>query len=263
MAFGKHGLKRRLEQQTEQQHEPSHSTSTDRSEEAKEVTQTQTASGAHLKPLLSEIDIISQGKGKNPRGSKRWRCKHCNKPFASSYTRGHYPFFGAPVGKKAQIQRSTAMNNKDVLQRLRKKVEEAEQNGISASLTRSTIKNKDATFSADHNRIADGAFDWMNDTYKKGKDIVKYFLNHTHAHAIFRTQSNLDLLKVAKTRFASHHLLLKRLASCKEVLATMVVLRAWKDWLKSGDKNARAMGAKVTATIAMIHFGMKLTSYYP
>ncbi|KAJ8432280.1 hypothetical protein Cgig2_028542 [Carnegiea gigantea] len=89
-----------------------------------------------------------------------------------------------------------------------------------------------------------------NDTYKKGKDIVKYFLNHIHAHAIFRTQSNLDLLKVAKTQFASHHLLLTRLASCREALATTVVLRAWKDWVKRGDENARAMGAKVIETIA-------------
>ncbi|KAJ8432281.1 LOW QUALITY PROTEIN: hypothetical protein Cgig2_028543 [Carnegiea gigantea] len=87
----------------------------------------------------------------------------------------------------------------------------------------------------------------MNDTYKKGKDIVKYFLNRAHAYAIFRTQSNLDLLKLGKTRFASHHSLLKRLA---HALATTVVLGAWKDWVKSGDENARAMGAKVTEAIA-------------
>ncbi|KAJ8451048.1 hypothetical protein Cgig2_026857 [Carnegiea gigantea] len=55
--------------------------------------------------------------------------------------------------------------------------------------------------------------------------------------------------KVAKTRFALHHLLLKRLASCREALATMVMLRAWKDCVKSGDENARAMGAKVAETI--------------
>ena len=94
------------------------------------------------------------------------------------------------------------------------------------------------------------AFDWMNTTYNKGKEIVKYFLNHTHAHAIFRAQSNLELLEVAKTRFASHHLLLKRFASCRNALATTVVLQAWKDWVKSGDKNARAIGAKVTKTIS-------------
>jgi len=68
-------------------------------------------------------------------------------------------------------------------------------------------------------------FDWMNNTYTREKEMTKYFLNHTHAHAVFRTQSTLDLLKVAKTQVVSHHLLLKRLASCREVLATTMVLQ--------------------------------------
>lgn len=40
------------------------------------------------------------------------------------------------------------------------------------------------------------AVDWMRDTYKRGKSIVKYFLNHSHSLAIFRTQSRLELLKL-------------------------------------------------------------------
>ncbi|KAL6550574.1 hypothetical protein OROMI_021062 [Orobanche minor] len=44
------------------------------------------------------------------------------------------------------------------------------------------------------------AFPWMSVTYIKGKNIVKYFINHTHAHTIFRNHSGLELLKVAKTR---------------------------------------------------------------
>lgn len=78
---------------------------------------------------------------------------------------------------------------------------------------------------------------------------MKYFLNHTHAHAIFKSQSGLELLKVAKTRFASHYLLLKRLSQCRESLATTVVMRAWKDWVNSGDEKTREVGKEVAATI--------------
>ncbi|KAL4577035.1 hypothetical protein LXL04_013136 [Taraxacum kok-saghyz] len=53
------------------------------------------------------------------------------------------------------------------------------------------------------------AFIWLEDTYKKGKMIVKYFLNHGQALAIFRENSKLELLNIAKTRFASHYILLK------------------------------------------------------
>ena len=57
-------------------------------------------------------------------------------------------------------------------------------------------------------------FEWLSSTYKRGKNIVKYILNHTHALAIFRAHSKLELLKVAKTIFASHYILLKRLVDC-------------------------------------------------
>lgn len=82
-------------------------------------------------------------------------------------------------------------------------------------------------------------FAWLMDTYKKGKTIVKYFLNHTHALAIFRENSKLELLKVAKTRFASHFILLKQLIDCREALSTTVVLNSWRDWVKQGDENTR------------------------
>ncbi|GMJ08624.1 hypothetical protein like AT4G15020 [Hibiscus trionum] len=92
-------------------------------------------------------------------------------------------------------------------------------------------------------------FLWMSETYKKGKDIVKYFLNHEKANAIFKSQSDLELLKVAKTRFASHYLLLKRLSCCREALATTTVLRCWREWVNSGDEHTKALGKEVTSTI--------------
>ncbi|KAL6573184.1 hypothetical protein OROMI_012800 [Orobanche minor] len=391
-------------------------------------------SQVNKKPMLDEVTMIDAQKGKNPGGTKRWRCNHCNKSYISSYTRIHHHFFGPPAGVKAEISRCTTMlTNRRLLQELNKKVQEAERTGISRSLTRSTVNSKvlgtsknpiEKAFgimerhdvdiaivrflwangspfnvlrspemaamtnalknapkdykppSADKARtsllddlkreverectpisdtwsmqgtsiISDGwtnikknplinviaansrgsmflyaedfagvekigkeisnfllkaidevgssdvmqvvtdnaanckaagkeiekvhkhifwspcvvhtlnlifkdfavVFPWMSGTYIKGKTIVKYFVNHTHAHTIFRNHSGLELLKVAKTRFGSHHILLRRLSRCKESLLTSVVVRAWKDLLNYGDEKTREMGREVTDTI--------------
>jgi hypothetical protein len=87
------------------------------------------------------------------------------------------------------------------------------------------------------------AFEWLYNTYKQGKTIVKYILNHSQVLAIFRANSKLELLKVAKTRFASHYILLKHLLDCWEALATTVVLNSWKEWVRQGDENTRNMGS--------------------
>ena len=97
-------------------------------------------------------------------------------------------------------------------------------------------------------------FEWFRNTYRRGKSIVKYFLNHTHALAMFRAQSKLELLKVAKTRFASHYILLKRLVDCRESLATTIVLKSWKELVKSGDEHTRKLGALVTETVISEEF---------
>ncbi|XP_017246829.1 uncharacterized protein LOC108218414 [Daucus carota subsp. sativus] len=93
------------------------------------------------------------------------------------------------------------------------------------------------------------AFPWMRNTYIRGKNIVECFINHAHAHAIFRSHSALELLKVAKTRFGSHHLLLNRLTQCREALATTVIVRSCKDWVNYRDENARDLGKEITSTI--------------
>ncbi|KAJ9564787.1 hypothetical protein OSB04_000753 [Centaurea solstitialis] len=92
-------------------------------------------------------------------------------------------------------------------------------------------------------------FYWLNHTYKRGKKIVKYFLNHTHALSIFRENSQLELLKVAKTRFASHYILLRRIMDCREALATTIVLNSWREWVKKGDENTKMIASQVVETI--------------
>lgn len=59
----------------------------------------------------------------------------------------------------------------------------------------------------------------------------------------------MELLKVANTRFASHYILLKWSVDCREALATNVVLKTRKDWVKQGDEHARKMGALNAETI--------------
>nr|XP_004514312.1 uncharacterized protein LOC101496406 [Cicer arietinum] len=101
------------------------------------------------------------------------------------------------------------------------------------------------------------SFEWLRNTYKQGKTIVKYIINHSQVLAMYRANSKLELLKVAKTRFASHYLLLKRLLMCREALATTVVLNSWKEWINQGDENTRKIGALVAETI-----GPKMGEFY-
>ncbi|KAL4569591.1 hypothetical protein LXL04_025232 [Taraxacum kok-saghyz] len=98
------------------------------------------------------------------------------------------------------------------------------------------------------------AFIWLEDTYKKGKMIVKYFLNHGQALAIFRENSKLELLKIAKTRFASHYILLKRLTTVREALSTTISLNSWRDRVKHGDEHTRQVGQIVVETIRNDYF---------
>ncbi|KAM0907913.1 hypothetical protein ACQ4PT_015792 [Festuca glaucescens] len=82
-------------------------------------------------------------------------------------------------------------------------------------------------------------FAWMVDTYQTAKVTVKFFRNHQHFLNLFRGNSELDLLKVSKTRFASHYILLKRLMDMREALTTTVVTNKWKELVKSCDGQTR------------------------
>ena len=92
-------------------------------------------------------------------------------------------------------------------------------------------------------------FPWMEDTYKAGKAIVNFFRSHCHCLAMFRNNSRLDLLKVAKTRFASHHILLERLRTVRDGLTTTVVTRQWKDWVKTCSSDQQQQAKAIVDTI--------------
>lgn len=98
-------------------------------------------------------------------------------------------------------------------------------------------------------------------TQKKGKKIVKYFLNHVQALAIFRDNSKSELLKVAKTQFTSHNILLRRLITYREALSTTIACNSWGDREKQGDEHSRQV-VKAIDTSEMTTFGSKLKILY-
>ncbi|XP_021989651.1 uncharacterized protein LOC110886192 isoform X2 [Helianthus annuus] len=94
------------------------------------------------KPLLQEVDFISDGNSKNCGGSKVWVCKHCKQQSTSSYTRIHAHFFGPPAGKKVEIKRCPVLlRDREKYEKLLKRVKDAEQVGVSRSLKNSIVSN--------------------------------------------------------------------------------------------------------------------------
>uniref|UniRef100_A0A8R7UST4 DUF659 domain-containing protein n=1 Tax=Triticum urartu TaxID=4572 RepID=A0A8R7UST4_TRIUA len=92
-------------------------------------------------------------------------------------------------------------------------------------------------------------FAWMVDTYQTGKAIVKFFRNHQHFRDLFRRNSKLDLLKVSKTRFASHYIVLKRLMDVREALTTTIVTSKWKELVKACDVQTTAAANAIAQNI--------------
>jgi hypothetical protein len=74
---------------------------------------------------------------------------------------------------------------------------------------------------------------------------------------MFRTNSRLDLLKVKKTRFASHYILLQRLITCREALATTVVTRQWKNWVNTCTNDVKHQAKVIVLTINDDNFWME------
>lgn len=60
-----------------------------------------------------------------------------------------------------------------------------------------------------------------------------FVTNHEQAYAIFKIYSHLAILKVVKTRFATHFIVLTRLCAVKEALGSMVFSKAWIEWRAS------------------------------
>ena len=92
-------------------------------------------------------------------------------------------------------------------------------------------------------------FPWMLETYRAGKAIVNFFRSRIHILDMFRNNSCLDLLKVAKTQFASHYILVQRLTKVRDALATTLVTRQWKDRVKSCSSDLQQQASAIVDTI--------------
>ena len=78
-------------------------------------------------------------------------------------------------------------------------------------------------------KMKDLSYRWIGALYKRGKKMIKFITNHSMAHHIFHNHSRLELLKIAKTRFASYYLNFRRLLKVREALANMVSSDSWQD----------------------------------
>ncbi|XP_076947174.1 uncharacterized protein LOC143619030 [Bidens hawaiensis] len=59
--------------------------------------------------------------------------------------------------------------------------------------------------------------------------------------------------QVAKTRFVSHYILLKRLILCREALSTTISLNSWRDWANQGNEQARDVAQAVVNIVRDDH----------
>ena len=76
----------------------------------------------------------------------------------------------------------------------------------------------------------DNKVPWIKELTGKAREIVKFITNHHQSQAIFREYSRLELLKVAKTRYASNFIMLRHLVEVKQPLVSMVFNQLWADW---------------------------------
>ena len=76
-----------------------------------------------------------------------------------------------------------------------------------------------------------------------GKILWKYYINHTHIFSTFRDHSKLKLLKVAKTKFASHYTFVETFAWLQRTTCHHCYLSKWKDFVKNADAAKEAKAA--------------------
>ena len=74
---------------------------------------------------------------------------------------------------------------------------------------------------------------WIGTLIEDARHIRNFVQNHTNALTIYKQYTQLSLLKIANTRFASSFIMLKRLREVKTALRSMVILGYWYFWRKT------------------------------
>ena len=71
---------------------------------------------------------------------------------------------------------------------------------------------------------------WIGSIIEDARHTRNFVQNHTNALTIYKEYTNLSLLKIVDTRFASSFIMLKRLRDVKTALGTMVISEFWSFW---------------------------------
>jgi hypothetical protein len=74
--------------------------------------------------------------------------------------------------------------------------------------------------------------EWIKENFKEGKEIVHFITAHHSSLTIFRSHSNLQLLKPNDTRFCTEFISHTRLLQVKESLQETVVDKKFKSWIQ-------------------------------
>ncbi|KAK9666570.1 hypothetical protein RND81_14G194700 [Saponaria officinalis] len=149
MVFGRRGTKRRLEaDQSEQTQQNPIEVDVEDQQNPIEINKINKTTKNRYLYIPKSLNSL-----------KKWRCNHCQKTHTSSYTKIHHYFFGAPAGQKSDIARCTTMlTNRSKLERIKAMVEEAESNGGSQSLTKSTMANSNVRKSGTQRNVIAESF---------------------------------------------------------------------------------------------------------
>lgn len=70
---------------------------------------------------------------------------------------------------------------------------------------------------------------WIIELYKRGKQHIKFITGHTRVNYFYGTYSKLQLLKIAKTRFASYYLTFSWLVKVRQALTNLVCAESWDE----------------------------------
>ncbi|XP_057832721.2 uncharacterized protein LOC131043529 [Cryptomeria japonica] len=86
---------------------------------------------------------------------------------------------------------------------------------------------------------------WIRDVYAEAEDIQMFITNHHMSQGIFRSFSNLEILKVVETCFASNTIVLRRLVKVRVALCNMVISNNWIVWKQSSSEKAEKIRERI------------------
>ena len=85
----------------------------------------------------------------------------------------------------------------------------------------------------DVGKSSDPSLSFFNESYGKGKAMVKYIKNHSSCQFLYKTFSDLELFKTKKTRFGHVFIVMQRLVTVRASLVAMALSNHWETLRRS------------------------------